>query len=133
MAGNYTGKQFKKEKQSHYTNLIHAITGGSEGDPHFISFDGFSYSFNGLGTFVLIRAPVFELQGLFGRPTDGGGIPLDATVFKSVVGQQLVPASDVIEMKVDSGGTGVGEYPFAKVQWLTLFSSPEPKAHLVSL
>ena len=90
--------------------IVPIFTGGSEGDPHFVSFDGFSYSFNGIGTFVLIRAPVFELQGLFARATDGSGNLLDATVFKSVAGQQLVPASDVVEMEVDSGGSGVSEY-----------------------
>ena len=106
---------------------MHLIAGGSEGDPHFVSFDGFSYTFNGIGTFVLIRAPVFELQGLFVRATDGGGTQLDATVFKSVVGQQLVPSSDVVEMEVDSGGSGVSKYPHRWFEQQNEFRSEQCK------
>ena len=85
------------------------ILGGGEGDPHFLTLDGLSYSFNGRGEFVLIRATEFELQGRTERPMIDGSLSY-ATVFVSVVGQQKSPSSDVIEIKINSAGTGVGWY-----------------------
>ena len=85
--------------------------GGGEGDPHFITLDGFSYSFNGRGEFVLIRATgQFELQARAERPTVDGNLA-DATVFVSVVGQGKSPVSgDIVEMRLDTAGTGIGKF-----------------------
>ena len=74
-----------------------------------VTLDGLTYTFNGLGEFVLIKASSFELQGRTGR-LDVGGSPSDATVFISVAGQQSSPSSDKVEMKINSAGSGVGMY-----------------------
>ena len=51
-------------------------TGIGWGDPHYTTFDGEKYDFQGLGDFVLLDVlpangtmPVFTIQGVLGRPT----------------------------------------------------------------
>ena len=51
---------------------MYAATGS--GDPHYTTFDGRYYTFNGFGEFILVEAlpeesntPVFTLQGRLGR------------------------------------------------------------------
>ena len=54
------------------TLCVHAATGS--GDPHYTTFDGRYYTFNGFGEFVIMEVlpeegdiPVFILQGRLGR------------------------------------------------------------------
>lgn len=49
--------------------LLHLTTATVFGDPHFVTFDGLEYTFNGKGEFVLLRADTpkqnLNVQGRF--------------------------------------------------------------------
>lgn len=63
------------------------------GDPHIVSLDGFKYTFNGLGEFILLEptdelsdeSDVFYLQGRMVQATDPDGGLVSATVFSAIV------------------------------------------------
>jgi hypothetical protein len=59
------------------------------GDPHFYTFDGSQYTFNGKGEFVLVRANTdrhkLDVQGRFEQPSkDNYGREVKATVLTAV-------------------------------------------------
>ena len=82
--------------------------GTALGDPHVTTVDGFSFAFNGIGEFILLRATEFEMQG---RATQlQSSHP--ATVFSSIVAKQKLPESDVIEMRINSGTGNIGKIAF---------------------
>ncbi|XP_052780549.1 mucin-like protein [Mya arenaria] len=85
--------------------------GGGEGDPHITTLDGFMYTFNGHGEFVMIRSDTgsFELQGRF-QPATVDGALSNATVTTSVVGQQTSPASDKVEFRINGAGDDIEVY-----------------------
>lgn len=43
-------------------SVCHCLTGAVLGDPHFITFDGLSYTFNGKGEYYLVSSPDKELS-----------------------------------------------------------------------
>uniref|UniRef100_A0A3P8SW11 Sushi domain containing 2 n=1 Tax=Amphiprion percula TaxID=161767 RepID=A0A3P8SW11_AMPPE len=70
------------------------------GDPHFITFDGVSYSFNGKGEYTLVTSEETQLV-IQGRTEPVEGTTLNATTLTSVVMTDLY--SDVIEVRLASG------------------------------
>ena len=70
------------------------------GDPHIVTLDGFKYTFNGLGEFVLIETNdnSFSLQGRMVQALDSGGEPISATVFSAIVGKELY--SDTVQFQL---------------------------------
>ncbi|KAL5013300.1 hypothetical protein ScPMuIL_007570 [Solemya velum] len=76
-----------------------AKAGGSFGDPHFSSFDGLGFTFNGLGEFILMTSDVLEIQGRTGMVIDGNDVQ-KATVYVGIVAKQAIPESDVIEIRM---------------------------------
>ncbi len=46
----------------HQCFISRRLTGVVLGDPHFITFDGLSYTFNGKGEFYLVSSPDRELS-----------------------------------------------------------------------
>lgn len=61
------------------------------GDPHIVTLDGFKYTFNGFGEYILIETPdeSFTLQGRMVVPS-GGNLPpgILATVFTAIVARE---------------------------------------------
>ena len=65
-----------------------------------MTLDGFKYTFNGLGEFVLIETSdeSFTLQGRMVQAEDGSGSPISATVFSAIVGKELY--SDTVQFQL---------------------------------
>ena len=70
------------------------------GDPHIVTLDGFKYTFNGLGEFVLIETSGdrFSLQGRMVQAVDDEGVPISATVFSAIAGKELY--SDTVQFEL---------------------------------
>lgn len=70
------------------------------GDPHIVTLDGFKYTFNGLGEFVLIETDSnrFSLQGRMVQAVDDVGSPISATVFSAIAGKELY--SDTVQFEL---------------------------------
>ena len=70
------------------------------GDPHIVTLDGFKYTFNGLGEFVLIEmsGDRFSLQGRMVQAVDNEGVPISATVFSAIAGKELY--SDTVQFEL---------------------------------
>ena len=51
------------------------------GDPHFATIDGLGYTFNGVGEYVLLKSPTFQLQCRTVRALDENGTSANASVF----------------------------------------------------
>ncbi|XP_056289281.1 sushi domain-containing protein 2 [Pseudoliparis swirei] len=73
------------------------------GDPHFITFDGVSYSFNGNGEYTLMASAKKRLT-IQGR-TEPVNATIKATKLTSVAMKETT--SDVIEVRLVSGHTGL--------------------------
>ncbi|XP_061658052.1 sushi domain-containing protein 2 [Syngnathoides biaculeatus] len=71
------------------------------GDPHFITFDGVRYSFNGKGEYILLTSPGKRLT-IQGRtePVDGNATQLTSVAMKEA-------SSDVVEVRAVAGRDGL--------------------------
>jgi len=60
------------------------------GDPHILTLDGYQYTFNGKGEFILIQTQpqVFSLQGRMEQAIDANGSPALGTVFTALLAKQ---------------------------------------------
>ena len=70
--------------------------------------DGVSFTFNGLGEYFLSKSSAFQLQGRtatanFINPSN------KATVFSSIASRQLIPESDTVEFRINSGSGTIGK------------------------
>ncbi|KAK0134625.1 Sushi domain-containing protein 2 [Merluccius polli] len=74
------------------------------GDPHFITFDGYGYSFNGKGEYTLVVSKTrgLVIQGRTAAVTLPEGTSVNATKLSAVAMQE--GASDVIEVRLSAGG-----------------------------
>ncbi|XP_063705418.1 protein mesh-like [Culicoides brevitarsis] len=55
------------------------------GDPHFITFDGLEYTFNGIGEFVLVRSKYVDVQGRFEQMPRGVMGDVKSSFLSSIV------------------------------------------------
>ncbi|CAJ1070565.1 sushi domain-containing protein 2-like [Xyrichtys novacula] len=74
------------------------------GDPHFVTFDGVSYSFNGKGEYTLVSSVKKRLT-IQGRTEPVNGTFIKATKLSSIAMQEA--NSDVIEVRLVSGHNGI--------------------------
>uniref|UniRef100_A0A7N8WP74 Sushi domain-containing protein 2-like n=1 Tax=Mastacembelus armatus TaxID=205130 RepID=A0A7N8WP74_9TELE len=74
------------------------------GDPHFITFDGVSYTFNGQGEYTLVTSERKKLT-IQGRTEPVNGTTIKATKLSAVAMQEA--SSDVIEVRLVSGHNGL--------------------------
>ncbi|KAF7217070.1 sushi domain-containing protein 2 isoform X1 [Nothobranchius furzeri] len=74
------------------------------GDPHFMTFDGASYSFNGKGEYTLVTSDEKQLQ-IQGRTEPVDENTINATKLTSVAMRES--SSDVIEVRLVSGHDGL--------------------------
>ncbi|XP_008324072.1 sushi domain-containing protein 2 [Cynoglossus semilaevis] len=74
------------------------------GDPHFITFDGVKYSFNGKGEYTLVTSEKKHLT-IQGRTEPVNGTAVNATQLTSVAMREA--SSDVIEVRLISDHTGL--------------------------
>lgn len=72
----------------------------ARGDPHMVTFDGFQYTFNGRGEFVLTETSdgSFSLQGRMLPITTVQNTPSQATVYKVIAGKQN--DSDTVQFEI---------------------------------
>lgn len=77
------------------------------GDPHFVTLDGYRYTFNGKGEFVLIEINdrSFTLQGRMTEVPTAAGIPSTATVLSALVAKQT--DSDTVQFEISRLGIDV--------------------------
>ncbi|XP_074146807.1 sushi domain-containing protein 2 [Sminthopsis crassicaudata] len=70
------------------------------GDPHFLTFDGVRFTFNGRGEYVMVQSELTELmvQARTQRPSMAGGAQASATAILAVVVKENV--SDVVEARL---------------------------------
>ena len=86
--------------------ILHAAT--IIGDPHIITLDGFKYTFNGKGEFLLIEHidGRFTLQGRMISVADAiSSFSQEATVFSAVVGKQ--DDSDAVQFEINQQENGI--------------------------
>lgn len=100
-------------------------TGGALGDPHLASLDGLSFTFNGHGEFVLLKATDVEVQGRFSPQRNAAGVK-SATFISGIAGQQSSPSSDKVEFRLAADGntTGIemkGGYMYIRIKFIYLF------------
>ena len=71
--------------------------GWAWGDPHFTTIDGRTYTFNGLGEYVLLRIDVlnFEIQGRATRLVNES----NATVFTALV-FGIINTDDIVQASI---------------------------------
>lgn len=81
------------------------------GDPHFITFDGSTYTFNGRGEYQLLSSPDKGLfvQGRTGPVKLENGTLAKATQLTSVAMREN--SSDIIEVRLSTDGSGVTHHP----------------------
>ena len=77
------------------------------GDPHIVTLDGFKYTFNGLGEFVLIETSndSFSLQGRMIEAENSMGGPVPATVFSAIVGKEQY--SDTVQFQLGNNNVDI--------------------------
>lgn len=78
------------------------------GDPHFVTLDGFRYTFNGHGEFVLLQTTdgsEFVVQGRMVSPAGNSSEPVKATVFSAIVAKQR--NSDTVQFQLSRRGLDV--------------------------
>jgi hypothetical protein len=73
------------------------------GDPHFVTLDGYQYTFNAKGEFVLIETNDrgFTLQGCMIEAPTAAGISSTATVLSALVAKQM--DSDTVQFEIGRG------------------------------
>ncbi|XP_071322895.1 sushi domain-containing protein 2-like [Trachinotus anak] len=92
------------------------------GDPHFITFDGVSYSFNGKGEYTLVTSAEKQLT-IQGRTEPVNGT-IKATTLTAVAMKEA--SSDVIEVRLDSAHSSLEvlqnqkTLSFAEQSWMDL-------------
>ncbi|XP_029024036.2 sushi domain-containing protein 2-like isoform X2 [Betta splendens] len=91
------------------------------GDPHFITFDGVSYSFNGKGEYTLVSSAKKQLT-VQGRTEPVEGIKNNATKMTAVAMKEA--SSDVVEVRLGPNGLEVLRdqkgLSFAEQSWMDL-------------
>ncbi|KAI0239341.1 Mucin-like protein [Lamellibrachia satsuma] len=87
-------------------NFRSGKTSNCLGDPHISTLDGFTFTFNGLGEYNLLSSAQFQLQGRTSVVQENG-VDQPATAFTSFAAQQLDPASDIVEYRLNSAKTGI--------------------------
>ena len=72
------------------------------GDPHIVTLDGFKYTFNGLGEYLLIEvdSSSFTFQGRMVQATNPSGETVGATVFSAIAMRE--GGSDTIQFQTGS-------------------------------
>ena len=77
------------------------------GDPHLATLDGLSFTFNGHGEFILLKATNVQVQGRFSPQRNAAGVK-SATFISGIAGQQSSPSSDKVEFRLNAGATDAG-------------------------
>ena len=78
------------------------------GDPHFVTLDGFRYTFNGHGEFILVQATdgsEFVIQGRMVPPVGNSSEPVKATVFSAIVAKEM--NTDTVHFQLSRRGLDV--------------------------
>ena len=92
---------------SEHSNVFIPISAGwFYGDPHIRTLDGFQYTFNGLGEYILIETTHgnFTLQGRTAKARDDNGTKTDATVFSAFAARDV--DSDTVHVGMTPTGDG---------------------------
>ena len=81
------------------------------GDPHFVTFDGLVYTFNGIGeyTMVTLRDGSFRVQARTVQMLNSHGEPVDAAAFAAFAAEQAGGARVQAEISADRTGKQRGE------------------------
>ena len=85
---------------------VYVILGWLFGDPHIRTLDGLSYTFNGLGEYVLLETADgnFTLQGRTARALSDNGTETRGTIFSGFAAQDA--ASDIVHVQMNNNRDG---------------------------
>lgn len=92
-------------KNNHFSchnQSIYLFVGNLFGDPHILTLDGLSYTFNGLGEFTMIKSANFTLQGRMVQATDSDGDLAQGTVFSAFVAEDSTSGN--VQFQMAAGG-----------------------------
>ncbi|XP_055334311.1 uncharacterized protein LOC129585591 [Paramacrobiotus metropolitanus] len=82
--------------------------GVGHGDPHIQTYDGFRYTFNGLGEYILLEIPnVITVQGRTARAKSEQGVELQATVWSALA---FRVGNITMQIGISSRGDGLHLY-----------------------
>ena len=83
---------------THKRYLFNTIATGF-GDPHMVTLDGTSFTFNGYGEYFIlkVRGVNFTLQGRMEPLIDDDGTKTDATVYTAFAGKES--GSDTVQVR----------------------------------
>lgn len=83
---------------------ITLYTGSIFGDPHFVTFDMYNYTFNGRGEFTLVETEdlLLNIQGRFTEALDPSGRPVAATVLSAISIRD--EDSDIVQFEISRRG-----------------------------
>lgn len=77
--------------ESSFSLITVTLAGAVFGDPHFITFDGMEYTFNGKGEFVLVQGNTgrnkLNIQGRFEQVSENIYGEVKATMLTAVAGK----------------------------------------------
>ena len=75
-------------------------TAATNGDPHLVTFDGVSYTFNGKGEYLLLSIPEINLmfQGRMESLIDSNGRQTKATALTALVVKEM--GSDIVQVNI---------------------------------
>ena len=84
--------------------------GYAYGDPHLVTLDGYQYTFNGRGEFVILETidGDFKLHGRMVRAKDENGTLVPATVFSAIAARQS--GSDLVQIEMNETSSFVDVY-----------------------
>ena len=76
------------------------------GDPHVRTLDGHTYTFNGLGEYVLLETTEgnFTLQGRTTKALDSNGSEMKATIFNAFAARDA--ATDILHVQMNDTRDG---------------------------
>ena len=89
--------------------IIFISPGGGWGDPHITTLDKTTYTFNGLGEYILldIADPPFQLQFRTARALNKDNVPTDATIYSAFAVRERPDDGTLLQVELNNAKDGM--------------------------